>query len=656
MIKKFIFGKPVVTGSIINDIKEDNISELSCFKYDNDCSLLYTMNPNDIVYGLGQTVRGINKRGFKYISYNKDPSVHTEEKSILYSSHNFIIIDGKERFGIFIDTPSKVTYDIGYTNYDELKISFAYPNYNLYLFVEDELIDIIKDLRHLTGKSYIPPLWAFGFNQSRYGYKNKEEIDEVIKHYRDNDMPIDMITLDLDYMDNYKVFTINKNNFPNIKQYNDELLKQGIHLVPIVDAGIKAEEGYDIYDECIKNGYYCKDKNNKPCIIGVWPGKTIFPDYMNEEAANWFGSKYSKLLDVGIRGFWNDMNEPSIFYSENRLKETFKELLTYKDKELNRDLFFGLLDLVGSIDQRDDYFEEMYHNIDNKLVNNNVVHNMFGYKMSEAASKQIKKHINSDDYLLFSRSSFIGMHRSAGIWFGDNCSWFSHILLNLKQAANVNMTGFLYSGADTCGFRYDVTPDLALRWLQLSIFMPLFRNHSSRDTRNQEFYRFGMIDSFKNMLKLRYSLIPYIYSEFIKASINDDMFIKPLSFVYKDERCKDVEDQVMVGESIMIAPIYTQNAKGRNVYIPEDMMMYRFKSPTDYKTKAYTKGDYYIECNLDEVLLFVRKGHGVVLANTDNVRCTRDLDFKNLKMIKYDDNQIEYIVYLDKEKTLTISG
>ena len=192
---------------------------------------------------------------------------------------------------------------------------------------------------------------------------------------------------------------------------------------------------------------------------------------------------------------------------------------------------------------------------------------------------------------MFSRSSYIGMHRYGGIWTGDNLSWWSHILLNLHMMPSLNMCGFLYTGADLGGFGADTTEELLMRWLELGIFTPLMRNHSAWGTRRQEVYRFTQTGSFRKIIALRYCLLPYLYSEYMKAALRDEMMFRPLSFVYAGDRfARRVEDQLMVGESIMIAPVYEQNAKGRYVYLPERMKLVRFRGPEDRKEEVLEKG------------------------------------------------------------------
>ena len=188
----------------------------------------------------------------------------------------------------------------------------------------------MHQFRQLVGRSYIPPKWAFGATQSRWSYMNEDEVREVVANYRTNNMPLDAVVLDIDYMERYKDFTVDEQRFPHFADFAAEMKAQGIRLVPIIDAGVKIEDGYDVYEEGVKNGYFCTNQDGTPFVAGVWPGRVHFPDMLNPEARAWFGSKYKFLLNQGIEGFWNDMNEPAIFYSEETLKKTFAKIDEYR--------------------------------------------------------------------------------------------------------------------------------------------------------------------------------------------------------------------------------------------------------------------------------------------------------------------------------------
>lgn len=635
MIKRYRIGNPIETEAVVKDVP---VSEGMLPKWETDeknRSLKLCMTEKTRIYGLGETVRGMNKRGWLYESNNQDEPYHMEEKHSLYASQNFFLVTGEGKpFGLYVDTPGIVRFDMGYTHLNELVVSFEDFDADLYLVEGETEKEIVKEFRGLIGESYLPPKWAFGFGQSRWSYETSEEVREVVRRYREEGIPLDMVYLDIDYMERYKDFTVDPVKFPDFADFVQEMKGEGVRLIPIIDAGVKIEEGYPVYEEGVKNGYFCKKEDGTELVAAVWPGRVHFPDFLNEDARRWFGNWYKVLLDQGIEGFWNDMNEPSIFYTEDHLTEVFDQIEEYKGMNLDVESFFEFKDLVSGLDHEPEDYKRFYHLYHGKRIRHDKVHNLFGFNMTKAAGEAFERLSPEKKILMFSRSSFIGMHRYGGIWCGDNRSWWSHILLNLQQMPALSMTGFLYSGADTGGFIADCTEDLLLRWTALSIFMPLFRNHSAKDTRRQEFYAFDSISVFRNFVRLRYALLPYLYESFERAVKENGMLMTPLAFEYpEDERAVNVEDQLLVGESIMIAPVYVQNAKGRYVYLPEDMLELRFKSDTEFQKKELPKGDHYVEVPLDEVVIFLRKGHSLPLSKSAN--SVGELDFTPAMSIDY---------------------
>lgn len=644
MTYKYTFGKPIETDAVV--LQMENADQSVPYVTMKETGFTYDMEKSDIVYGLGENVRGINKRGWVYQSRCTDDPSHTEDKRSLYAAHNFIIVEGKETFGVFVDTPSLVTFDIGYTNKNVLDVEVPDGDYYLYIIEGENPYAIVKEFRKMIGKSYIAPKWAFGYGQSRWSYMNEDEIREVVAEHQKNDIPLDSIYLDIDYMERYKDFTVDEKAFPEFEKFVKEMKDQNIHLVPIIDAGVKIEEGYDTYEEGIENGYFCKKENGEEFVAGVWPGRVHFPDVLNDDARKWFGNKYQFLLDQGIDGFWNDMNEPAIFYSEDHLNEVFDKIDDYKSMNLDVNTFFEFKDMVLGIANNTDDYKRFYHSYKGETIRHDKVHNLFGYNMTRAAGEAFDRLRPEERILMFSRSSYIGMHRYGGIWQGDNLSWWSHILLNLRMLPSLNMCGVLYTGADLGGFGADTTEDLVMRWLELGIFTPLMRNHSAMGTRRQEAYRFQDTEDFKNIIGIRYGLLPYLYSEYMKAALKDEMYFLPLSFVYaQDERAKQVEDQLMVGESIMIAPVYEQNKSGRYVYLPEEMKMYRMRSLTDMDEEILSKGDHYVKAELNEVLIFVRPNHIVPMSCGGNN--VASVDESKLKVFGFVKDKAKYELYND---------
>ena len=649
MITKYTYGNPFQTDAVVQKLEVQNgdVPYFTVVKKEEQLQFEYTLENEEKVYGLGENVRGINKRGWIYKSCCADEPNHVEDRTSLYASHNFLVLDGgKEQFGVFFDYPGIITFDVGYTHLNELKITLSEPDADVYVMTGESILDIVKQFRQLIGRSYIPPKWAFGYQQSRWGYMNEDDIREVVKGHREKKIPLESIYMDIDYMERFKDFTVNQERFPDFPEFVKEMKAQHIHLVPIIDAGVKVEEGYDVYEEGIEKGYFCKKENGEYFVAGVWPGKVHFPDVLNKEAREWFGNKYQVLLDQGIEGFWNDMNEPSIFFAQDRMDETFDKIAELKDKNLDLDTFQQFTGLVGSLANNTDDFKKFYHNVDGKMVRHDKVHNLFGYNMTRAAGEAFERLSPEKRILMFSRSSYIGMHRYGGIWTGDNKSWWNHLLLNLRMMPSLNMVGILYTGADIGGFGADATEDLVMRWTQLAMFSPLMRNHSAMGTREQEVYRFDHIEEFRKIINIRYGLLAYIYSEYMKSALNSEMYFKPLSFVYTDDEfTSQVEDQLLVGDSLMIAPVYNQNAKGRYVYLPEEMAMLCFRGVDDYDTEILPAGHHYIEAGLFEMLVFVRPDKILVL--TDGGEYADEVDCDHVKALAFVKTKAEYVWYED---------
>ena len=657
MVKKCEYGKPFETYAVVNS---ENISEAA----ENDKKALFVeaamemalepyggitwdrpedgndmhamqyrvrMSDGDVVYGLGENVRGINKRGWVYESKCSDDPNHTESKRSLYGAHNFIIIADADNpaasKGLFIDYPGRVIFDIGYLDKNELVITVCSGNFTAYVVSpamdgadgsDNHLYSIVRQFRHIIGKSYVPPRWAFGYQQCRWSYMSADEVCGVVDSYRKRNIPIDAVYLDIDYMERYKDFTVNKETFPDFADFVKKMREKHIHLVPIIDAGVKIEDGYDTYEEGRKNGYFCKEADGEDFVAGVWPGRVHFPDVLNEDARRWFGHGYKVLLDAGIDGFWNDMNEPAIFYSEKHLKEVFDKIDDYKGKNLDIQSFFEFKGMVEGVTNNLGDYERFYHRATQPdgeaVVRHDHVHNLYGFNMTRAASESFKELVPDKDILMFSRASYIGMHRYGGIWTGDNHAWWSHILLSLKMLPSLNMCGFMYVGSDVGGFNDNTTEELLMRWMGLAVFVPLMRNHAAAGTRYQELYRFTDTDTFKNIVTMRYALIPYLWEAYRKAVEQDTLMYRPLGFEHPEDKVAvATEDQLYVGEDIMICPVYTQNAVGRYVYLPEPMTMVRMKSADEYELEKYEAGHYFVEIPAQEIVFFIRDGHRIPL-------------------------------------------
>ena len=582
MIQRFSFGHPFPTQSVVLSLPAE--SGPVPFLTPDSTGWRITLSEQAAVYGLGEMPRGINKRGWHYITNNTDESRHSEDKLSFYGAHNFLLVrDGSTCFGLFVDFPGKVYYDIGYTRHDLFSFHTETPDYDLYLLSGGNENAICKEFRTLIGRSYIPPRWAFGLAQSRWGYKTEEDVREVARQYKEHDLPLDMICMDIEYMQDYADFTVNKERFPDLTKLSADLKAQGIRLVPIIDAGVRVDPNDSTCTEGLEKGYFCKKADGTPFVAAVWPGKAYFADFLRPEVREWFGHKYKTLTDCGIEGFWNDMNEPSLFYSPERLHAFLNDMAALREKDnIEQEEFFLRVvgGAMGLMNSPADY-ASFYHEVDGQKVRHDQVHNLYGGSMTRAAGEAFADLRPGQRTLLYSRSSFIGSHRYGGIWLGDNNSSWAQLLANIQMMPSVQMCGFLYS-------------------------------------------------------------------EFMKAALENTSYFRPLAFDYPDDPdAREVEDQLLLGEGLMAAPVYVQNAHGRHVYLPEPMKLLRLRAVDDYDEEILPAGHHYIRCALDEVLLFLRPGHIVPVAQPANN--TSELDDASLTLWSFlpDGESAEYRMYRD---------
>lgn len=620
-------GNPFKTGATVLDDggfdfkDQQSIRPFELIQEKDSTILKYKMKDDERVFGLGENLGGLNKRGKTYRLYANDDPNHTPDKESLYSSHPFAIIDGKDKsFGFFIDFPGEMLFDIGFSEYDTLEIRVSGRDLDLYIFDTSDKLDIIKQYLMLTGKPYIPPRWAFGFHQCRWSYPDSATVSSVADRFREEGIPCDAIYMDIDYMKDYKVFTVDEEKFPQFGSFVKEMKEKGFRLVPIVDPGVKMQKGYDKFEEGISNNYFCHGKDGNPFVGAVWPGLTCFPDFLRSDVRKWWGESYKTLTDHGIEGFWNDMNEPAIFYSQNSMKKILEDVKNFFSGQKIEDIGWASASLRERMNKmsnsRDDYKSFYQKTDDGKVVCHDDVHNLYGFNMCRAAADAFEDIMPNKRYFLLTRSSYSGAHRFTAIWMGDNMSWWEHMLVHIRMLQSLNMCGFFYTGADVGGFGCNSDSQLVIRWTQLGAFTPLFRNHSALGTRKQEPFSFDArsMEYMKDTIKLRYAFLSYAYSEFIESVENLRPFITSISMNFEGERVKDIEDQYMYGRSLMIAPVYMPNAAGRYVHLPQCRWLgWTAKKWDERNLQVYEPGDYYIDAPIDRIPLFIKENSMIVL-------------------------------------------
>lgn len=676
MIKKYQFGSPFNTEAVaalpkntpcFNDdfkIPYGNLSSVKNEDKSETLSFTLPLLPEDRIFGLGETTGGINKRGHIYRSWCTDDPNHTEEKEALYGAHNFILVHSPKKdtaFALFIDFPGLVTWDPGVTKSDLLTITVSGTDADFYFFEPDSknkstdsetLISLVRSFRKMIGKSYVPPLWALGYMQSRWGYGTEKDLDRVYENHRKLGIPLDAIFLDIDYMEDFKDFTVNSRNFQDFPKCVKKMADKNIHIVPIIDAGIKADNKFSIDREGIEKDFFCRKKDGSLLAAGVWPGLSHFTDFMNPEAREWFGSKYKILTDAGIDGFWNDMNEPAFFYSEDGIKKAYSKISSLiGDQNPNVYKTWDIKNEVLNVQNSMEDYKSFVHKVPAKLagklgesekdgyafVSHEKIHNLYGCNMTRAAGEWFEKNIRDKKILLISRASYIGMHRLSGIWTGDNSAWWGHVKLLVKQLPSLSMCGFLYTGCDLGGFGGQTNRELLMRFLSIGIFTPLMRNHSALGTREQEVYQFENPEDFAALIKFRYRLLPYLWNLLNDCAENSRLYFTALALAYpQDKIAAGTEDQLMLGDDLMIAPVCEPNAQGRTVYLPEDMILLSFSKGKGLDSgkperAELSKGLHYVDSPLGTVQLFLKKGRRLALA--ESAMNTASLDIKNLTVL-----------------------
>ena len=522
------------------------------------------------VYGLGERTGPLDKRGYDYINWNTDdPSAHVDTfKSLYQSIPFFILFDGDSSLGIFADNTAKTHFDFNKSDREKVRVSYVSGKDDIY-FIFGSLADICAEFSGLVGRSPLVPYWALGAQQCRWSYPNADKVDEVIAEYQEKDLPLSVVYLDIDYMDDYKDFTVDAFKFPDLQAWLAAKKEQGIHIVPIIDAGVKAKEGYFLYDEGIANGYFCT-QNGEVYHNEVWPGDSVFPAFCKEEVQAWWAVHIAKMLDIGFAGIWNDMNEPASFKGPLPLD----------------------VDMGGTLHDK--------------------AHNVYGHYMVKAGAKGFR--LAKKRNFQLTRAGYAGTARFSGTWAGDNQSIYDHLRLSLPQLMNMSLSGQAYIGVDIGGFGGDSTPELLAKWSVASLLSPLYRNHSAIGTLDQEPYTLTgkYFETYRNALKLRYALRPTLYTELYLAEKEGNVPLRPLIYNYpNDSRLINENTEVMYGADLLLAPSLTPGETRRAVYFPDDFIGIE-------DGRLYPKGDHLIDVSLGRIPLFVRAKGLVALEDNES--------------------------------------
>jgi len=513
-------------------------------------------------YGLGEKSGFIDKRRSSYMMWNTDAYEYDSRSDPLYVSIPFFIALNEEAYGIFLDNSYLTFFDFGCMKEDGCLFGNMGGDLRYYFFYGPSIKKVIERYTDLTGKPFMPPLWALGHQISRYSYYPQSRVVEIARKLREHKIPCDAIYLDIDHSEGFAPFRWSS-HFPEPEKMVKELKEMGFEVVPIVDPALKV--GKDaIYREALEKGYLLKRKG-KVYKDYMWPGLCAWPDFTRKEVRDWWGEKCRVYTDIGINGIWNDMNEPSVFNERKTMKD---------------DVMFG------------DGFSHLKH------------HNLYALLEVSATYEGLKR--QGKIPFVLSRAGFAGIQRYAALWTGDNTASWEHLALQIPMFLNMSLSGLSFIGSDVGGFIDSAKPELLVRWYEANALVPFFRNHTGKGNYDQEPWVFGRYyeDIIRKHIEMRYELLPYLYSLAYESHIKGYPIIRPLFFEFQeDEETYTIDDEFMVGPFILVAPVIKEGARTREIYLPGGNWY-------DYHDKKeYVGGKRIVyEAPLDRLPIFVRDG------------------------------------------------
>lgn len=500
-------------------------------------------------YGLGQRMGPMRRDPGSYCNWTVDPpnSGHHRGIASMYQAHPYLVLHRPGlALGLFLNSSWFSRFDLGLENEEEIVISTLGGEADLYVLAASTPAELSRRLAELTGFPMQVPLWSLGFHQSRWGYREQSEIAELVAQFRRRQIPLDVVHLDIDYMDDFRSFSFDPTRFPDPKALSEQVAAQGVRLVTIIDPGIRFDlhSSYEVARQGSSAGHFLRHRDGSPFTAYCWPDAALFTDYSKAEARQWWGEQQSFLLERGIAGVWIDMNEPATFASP--FSEGFSSQLPIP---------LGLPSGSG-----DD------------LTVHAEVHNLYGHQMAQATHLGLAKLRPQEVPWVLTRSAFVGSQKWAISWMGDNHSWWEHLALTLPQLVSMGLSGSPLVGVDIGGFFGSTHAELFERWMEQAVFYPFMRNHSALGTRAQEPWAFGpeVEERVRGHIQRRYQLLPYLEELARQAHESGSPILRPLFYEFpEDPESALHEDQAMFGEAILLAPITRPGHTHRQIYFPE---------------------------------------------------------------------------------------
>ncbi|HEY9792545.1 MAG TPA: TIM-barrel domain-containing protein [Candidatus Obscuribacterales bacterium] len=557
----------------------------------------FALTPAARCFGLGERFSGLNVRGRKHTLCTTDETKHTEFADAMYKAIPFMLLSQADGcYGLFLDSPAPQRWDLASTLNDQASIQLlSRRGWQLYVMGPGSLPEIVSAYTELTGRHSLPPLWALGHQQCRWSYADEATVLNIASEFRTRKIPCDTIVLDIDYMDEYRVFTSSKERFPGFDTLAQRVAEQGFKLITIVDPGVKRDTKYQVYKQAIEENLVCKGVEGEPFVETVWPGECVFPDFERPDARKWWAELHEFYVKRGIAGIWNDMNEPSFLNTKGTLAEPLDEMPPADEQMFVQRSPEGT---VGHLEVR----------------------NRYGSLMCRSTYEGLHELRPNERSFVLTRAAYAGVQRYSAVWLGDNFSWWHHLRMSIPMLLNIGLSGIAFAGVDIGGFAGDATPELLVRWYETGIFYPFFRNHCSKGERAQEPWAFGeqAEQHIRRLIEMRYRLLPYIRNLFWEHQLTGAPLMRPLAWHYgHDPVAWEIDDQFMFGEDLLVAPIVECGKEKRTAYFPEGKWYPLSGGPAveGGATKV-------ISVPLGSVPAYVREG--AIIPLVDLVQSTRD--------------------------------
>jgi alpha-glucosidase len=556
-----------------------------------------TMPPGEQYYGFGEKAGEIRKRNAAMTMWNSDIPAYSAAIDPLYESIPFFygIRDGKA-YGIFFDNTYRSSFDMGKESRSSYSFGAEGGDLNYYFLYGPAPSKILARYTELVGRMPLPPRWSLGYQQCRWSYTPEARVRAIAHEFRSRNIPCDVIYLDIDYMDGYRIFTWNPKSFPDPARMIRDLGSEGFKVAVIVDPGIKADSGYAAFRSGMEGHLFIRNADGSIYRGAVWPGICAFPDFTSGAARTWWGNQFAGLVADGVRGFWNDMNEPSVFNVPG-----------------------NTIDLTALHGDGDDVSTHARN------------HNVYGMEMVRATYEGVRRLMKDERPFVLTRASYAGGERFSAAWTGDNVASWEHLAMAIPMCLSLGISGQPFVGSDIGGFIGHPSGELFARWLELGVFTPLMRAHSVINERNKEPWEYGEEYTAINRetINLRYRLMPYIYAAMAEASSTGIPAMRPMVFEFpEDPRFGESADEFMFGEDLLVAPVITEGDRERSVDLPAGTW-YDFWSGAP----AAGGGKVTVEAPVNRIPLFARAG--AVIPTQQVVQYTAQAPIAPLTLIAF---------------------